>query len=51
MKGNKSASDEVVRYCLSARFGWTPDQIRAMRLQDIYDYLELKEIEDKINKK
>jgi hypothetical protein len=26
---------------LSHRYGWTPDQIRAMRLSDVQQYLEI----------
>lgn len=26
---------------LSERYGWTPDQIRAMRVEDVRQYLEI----------
>lgn len=26
---------------LSARYGWTPDQIRSMKLEDVHQYLEI----------
>lgn len=36
---------------LCHRYGWTPDQVRAMRIEDIEDFLTIIQAENHIKRK
>lgn len=41
----------VIMEMLSDKYGWTPEQIRAQRQEDIEAYINILHIKSKINKR
>lgn len=51
LQGKIPPCDAVVMESLSDKYGWTPNQIRDMRVDDIQNYLDIISIKNKLTKK
>jgi len=50
LQGRTSPSEAVIMEKLSREYGWTPDQIREMRVEDIQNYLDINSIRNQLEK-
>lgn len=50
LQGKKTPCNSVVMENLSEKYGWTPEEIRKMRTQDIQDYLDITSVKNQITK-
>jgi hypothetical protein len=50
VEGKVPQSFIVIAEALSERYGWTPDQIRQLRLEDVNAYIEIISIKQRLQK-
>jgi len=41
LQGHTNQSEAVIMEKLSREYGWTPDEIREMRISDVQNYLDI----------
>lgn len=51
LEGKIPPNSIVISERLSSEYGWTPDQIRKMRTQDIDDYILILKVKSDIDKR
>lgn len=50
LRGKKSPNEAVMFERLSKEYGWTPDQIRSMRVDDVQNYIDIIHTKSMLNK-
>lgn len=50
LQGRTTPSDAVIMEKLSREYGWTPDQIRDMKVEDIQNYLDINSIRNQLER-